>query len=772
MAAEALVDLSGIGSPPSSPSSASDTGSDPHPVWLHFTAGTTHNICKVRACGQRIKVQKKKQTSNMRSHLKDVHNINLPRVGRRGGKPSDPRSMSHASITAYLTPSLSSSSPSSSHPSPSSQQKRRWTLMLLRMAVEMNVSLRGVTECEVMRQFMREELGWEMPRRNTLRRLLPTYYSHLLSKLKTQLSSVDSISITTDSTFLTRQQVPYISVTGHWIDKSFTLHNTVLAVFLAEQSETADYIANSLRDILQGRLGLSDKVHCVVTDEGKNFLSAASDLKTAEIVRESLRCACHRIQLTIKKAVLHAECKPLRDLLEKCSKITFQFKNGWMSKKRDILRRHQDIYIQQLRAHVLRLQTEVAHSTRHLASAAEAEQRELQTAEEYFEKDRNQRILERKEEEIVNQEVTDLSLARGDELGESAADDSELDEESTPDPASDTDTENADETAIIQSQNAKKTETAAEVREMVDFIFRKRALIQKATTRWLTYVSVVEHVLIWKAPLMRALEEIRAGKGNKKKKDSDVDIDSLKLSDEESKILGQFLTIGLAAKHVLQAVEGGNFTTIGSLLWHHSRLQRYLEKSAEDENLQPIVRLFCRKALENSKVKFTAGVDNAAMIATLLDPRFRSLSFLSNTEAGKCKDALKDAFVDLELRMEEVNQIAVPPPAKKQKWNEFGSDILDSVSPVKQVVKSELERYLVLPDEDRKTDALSWWKLHAAQFPKVAILARRYLAIPASSAASERLFSRLKLTASASRQNMSPETACMLLFVESHLKEL
>lgn len=162
MAAEALVDLSGIGSPPSSPSSASDTGSDPHPVWLHFTAGTTHNICKVRACGQRIKVQKKKQTSNMRSHLKDVHNINLPRVGRRGGKPSDPRSMSHASITAYLTPSLSSSSPSSSHPSPSSQQKRRWTLMLLRMAVEMNVSLRGVTECEVMRQFMREELGWEM----------------------------------------------------------------------------------------------------------------------------------------------------------------------------------------------------------------------------------------------------------------------------------------------------------------------------------------------------------------------------------------------------------------------------------------------------------------------------------------------------------------------------------------------------------------------------------------------------------------------------------
>jgi hypothetical protein len=78
----------------------------------------------------------------------------------------------------------------------------------------------------VIREFMTVELGWQMPSRDTLRRLLPMYYSHLLSNLKTKLLSVDSISITTDSTFLTRQQVPYIGVTGHWIDRSFSCHST------------------------------------------------------------------------------------------------------------------------------------------------------------------------------------------------------------------------------------------------------------------------------------------------------------------------------------------------------------------------------------------------------------------------------------------------------------------------------------------------------------------------------------------------------------------
>lgn len=87
---------------------------------------------------------------------------------------------------------------------------------------------------------------------------------------------------------------------------------------------------------------------------------------------------------------------------------------------------------------------------------------------------------------------------------------------------------------------------------------------------------------------------------------------------------------------------------------------------------------------------------------------------------------------------------------------------------------TECERYIDHPTEhiDRKSDPLDWWKLHAMQYPKLAMLARRYLAIPASSAASERLFSKLKLTATTARQGLKPDTLCMLLFVNKHQNKL
>ena len=268
----------------------------------------------------------------MLTHLRSQHKL-MMETKERTATPARPVHPAFATFTAS-----SSSTRTSSRPPPTQEQKRRWTSELLRMVVEMNVSFRTITESTVLRQFMLREAGWNMPRRDTLRRLIPTYYHHLASNLKAQLKGVDSISITTDSTFLTSHQVPYICITGHWIDSSWRLHHTVLAVFVADQGESGDFIAGRMKEVLEVDLGLTDKVHCVVTDERQNFLKAVSILRDLEVLKESLRCACHRIQLSVKKAMAHAECKELLALLNKCQALTLQFKNGWMSRKRDILR--------------------------------------------------------------------------------------------------------------------------------------------------------------------------------------------------------------------------------------------------------------------------------------------------------------------------------------------------------------------------------------------------------------------------------------------------
>ena len=53
-----------------------------------------------------------------------------------------------------------------------------------------------------------------------------------------------------------------------------------------------------------------------------------------------------------------------------------------------------------------------------------------------------------------------------------------------------------------------------------------------------------------------------------------------------------------------------------------------------------------------------------------------------------------------------------------------------------------MERYLAAPVADSDEDVLQWWSRHADIYPALARLARAYLAIPATSAAAERLFSR------------------------------
>lgn len=65
-----------------------------------------------------------------------------------------------------------------------------------------------------------------------------------------------------------------------------------------------------------------------------------------------------------------------------------------------------------------------------------------------------------------------------------------------------------------------------------------------------------------------------------------------------------------------------------------------------------------------------------------------------------------------------------------------------TTAPVSRRVKTETKCYLEQPGEDREVDAIKWWHLHSHRFQNLVYMAQDYLAIPASSVLSERLFSQ------------------------------
>jgi hypothetical protein len=84
--------------------------------------------------------------------------------------------------------------------------------------------------------------------------------------------------------------------------------------------------------------------------------------------------------------------------------------------------------------------------------------------------------------------------------------------------------------------------------------------------------------------------------------------------------------------------------------------------------------------------------------------------------------------------------------------------------------RHELDKYLALPVTD--CDALQFWKENDLEhkLPTMALIARKLLAIPATSTASERVFSVCGVTMSGRRARLNPETIEMLTFLKYNMQ--
>ena len=137
---------------------------------------------------------------------------------------------------------------------------------------------------------------------------------------------------------------------------------------------------------------------------------------------------------------------------------------------------------------------------------------------------------------------------------------------------------------------------------------------------------------------------------------------------------------------------------------------------------------------------------------------------------------LKDA-VFLKMPEETVDKPSSQPPPTKKARKTLGSlasmrKIKHSSSPAQSPrdrAASEIARYLQFPTIYRDDDPLQWWKFHENDFPLLSQYARRYLAIPASSAPTERLFSKAGQILTAKRVQLKPNKANMLVFLAENL---
>ena len=83
--------------------------------------------------------------------------------------------------------------------------------------------------------------------------------------------------------------------------------------------------------------------------------------------------------------------------------------------------------------------------------------------------------------------------------------------------------------------------------------------------------------------------------------------------------------------------------------------------------------------------------------------------------------------------------------------------------------ETEMNDYFLKPAISGLCNPLSFWKDHENTYPKLAILAMKYLAVPASSAPVERLFSMAGKVFFPERCNLSDKTFETSMFLRGYM---
>ena len=279
--------------------------------------------------------------------------------------------------------------------------------------------------------------------------------------------------------------------------------------------------------------------------------------------------------------------------------------------------------------------------------------------------------------------------------------------------------------------------------------YRRVPLDQK--TRW---SSTARMIRIWRG-LIEAVQSVQATQT------FDSSLKKLNLDDNDWEVLNdisQFFEVFARATEIAQ---GDKYPTLQRTVPEYITILRQLKAFCSPyyaSELRSAAKAAYKVMHEYYQKTLTR---RAACVATIIDPRYKDQIFTWFEDSGgdsmrmykKAIDRFKETYNRYRTRASEINtferlnqeeETREKEERDPQDWRDPFFEFEDKRA---HAVKPELERYLEEPliPRDLKTSHLDVWKYWQSkqfEFPILAQIARDFLAIPASSAASERVFSQ------------------------------
>lgn len=326
---------------------------------------------------------------------------------------------------------------------------------------------------------------------------------------------------------------------------------------------------------------------------------------------------------------------------------------------------------------------------------------------------------------------------------------------------------------LVKHFNQNLLASEALEQKQVQMCLPQHKLIQSSKARWDTICDMFERLLEQRW----AIKAVLSDRTITNRQEAQI----LEIEDDCWQIIENFTPVLATLKWATTVISAETEVSISNIYpITFSLIQTHLVPKENDVEQVSEFKLKVQKSLRNHmEVDSNDLASKPALIASMLDPRHKHLSFLTPTGRLAAKVKLHELVSKLDvitttvgtkdeqqeiLVTPDISQVAMPSQLRSDTKNTMMLLLGDNYSSSYATdSEAQVDYYLrdIAPSLD--INPLDWWRVNGPRFPKLATLARHYLCVPGVSLPS--LLSEAGQTFATRRTRLSAEHTDMMIFV-------
>ncbi|WAR18582.1 ZC3HE-like protein [Mya arenaria] len=245
-----------------------------------------------------------------------------------------------------------------------------------------------------------------------------------------------------------------------------------------------------------------------------------------------------------------------------------------------------------------------------------------------------------------------------------------------------------------------------------------------------------------------------------------IDIRNLLYAINDQSILESLVKILTPFKTATEILTRSDVPTLQKVIPIFVKLEKVLEVRREDDVMIKSMKISMRQTVE----KCLHSCRDTCLLACLVHPQTKQMAFVSQKEKDNVKNLLfmkvkSVRSVTAKAKQSESSSVPLLSITVENDWLDDVICVADDRRSPDETAKIELNLYMAEPACSRPP--LEWWREKAALYPHIAGIARRVLAIPASSVDADEVF-MLNSTLVAKHLNLKAEHVDQMIFLKQN----